>query len=272
MSLQIASLNSGSNGNCYYVGSHEDAVLIDVGISCREVEKRMSRSGLSLKKLRAVFISHEHSDHIKGLEVFVRKHGIPVFISEGTHRRTWVDLSGVSISYFTDEARVKIGSLDVRSFRKHHDAADPYSFVVSSNDTHVGVFTDIGRPCAGLEKHFSMCHAVFLEANYDSEMLQAGNYPFHLKRRISGGKGHLSNEQALKLFIEKRNPALSHLVLSHLSQENNCPILVNDLFKKHAGQTKVVVASRHQESEVFNIQKAGVGERNELQVRQLALF
>ncbi len=257
MSLFIASLNSGSNGNCYYVGNSKDAVLVDVGISCREVEKRMQRLGLSMQKVKAIFVSHEHSDHIRGIPVLARKYSLPGYITPRTHQHGRLDLD-LSLTYaFPANVPIAIGSLSVTAFLKHHDAADPHSFTVAHDGVTVGVFTDIGVPCTNLLQHFSQCHAAFLEANYDEHMLHGGHYPYHLKRRISGGKGHLSNRQALEVFKAYRPPFMTHLLLAHLSKENNNPLLVQKLFDEHAGDTQIIVASRYQESAVYQIQRTG---------------
>ena len=128
----------------------------------------------------------------------------------------------------------------------------PHSFTITSGDIKVGVFTDIGSPCPNLIEHFSQCHVAFLEANYDEEMLEKGRYPYYLKKRIRGGNGHLSNSQALGVFVAHRAPFLSHLFLAHLSKDNNSPELVYNLFKSHAGQTKVIVASRFEETAVLS--------------------
>jgi phosphoribosyl 1,2-cyclic phosphodiesterase len=253
MSLFITSLNSGSNGNCYYVGNNTDAVLIDAGISCREIEKRMKRLGLLIEKVKAVFVSHEHSDHIKGLPVLVKKYQLPVYITPLTMRRGGLDFEEHLFKNFIAHEAITIGELTITPFPKFHDASDPYSFVVSSNDICVGIFTDIGVPCKHLKKYFQQCHAAFLEANYDEEMLDKGNYPFHLKKRIRGGLGHLSNKQALELFLSHRPRFMSHLLLSHLSKNNNSPELVQDLFNAHAENVQVIVASRYHETEVFHI-------------------
>jgi len=253
MSLFITSLNSGSNGNCYYVGNETEAILIDAGISCREIEKRMKRLGLHIQKLKAVFISHEHSDHIRGLEVLSKKFKLPVYITNATLSSTGFSLESNLVNGFTPHQRVSIGDISVTAFPKFHDASDPYSFVVSCRDVNVGIFTDIGQPCREVIKYFKLCHAAFLEANYDEEMLENGKYPYHLKNRIRGDYGHLSNTQALELFTKHRPKFMSHLVLSHLSKNNNCPKLVQELFNLHAKQTKIIVASRYNETEVFEI-------------------
>jgi len=253
MSLFIASLNSGSNGNCYYVGNEKEAVLVDVGISCREVEKRMKRLDLPVHKVKAIFISHEHSDHIRGLHSFVKKYSVPVYITTPTLRFGRLYFQGDITRTFSAHESIVIGDLRVTPFPKLHDASDPYSFTISCNEINVGVFTDIGLPCENVINHFKRCHAAFLEANYDEEMLNNGNYPFHLKQRIRGERGHLSNKQALELFKRHRPSYMTHLLLSHLSQNNNSPELVEELFSRHAEGVKMVVASRHQETEVYHI-------------------
>jgi len=252
MCLSVASLNSGSNGNCYYVENENEAVLIDVGISCKEIDKRMTRLGLSPQKIKAVFITHEHADHIYGLSAFVKKYQVPVYITQ----KTFLQLTSVPVSlvhYFNTNDVITVGLLSVIAFPKLHDAEDPCSFIITCNNTTVGVFTDIGFACSNVIHYFKQCHAAFLEANYDAEMLQNGRYPLMLKRRISGGKGHLSNAQALELFLKHKPSFMSHLFLSHLSLNNNRPSIVEELFKANADSVKIIIASRFKESELCAI-------------------
>jgi phosphoribosyl 1,2-cyclic phosphodiesterase len=262
MSLFITSLNSGSNGNCYYVGNEREAVLVDAGISCREIEKRMKRLGLNMQKLRAIFISHEHSDHIKGVCGLSKKYQLPVFITSPTLIRCGFTIEQHLVKSFKPNDPVAIGDLTITAFPKRHDACDPYSFIIECNKTKVGVFTDIGAPCTNLTAHFKQCHAAFLETNYDEEMLDNGNYPYHLKKRIRGGMGHLSNKQALDVFTMHRPSFMTHIFLSHLSKNNNCPKLVEQLFNKYANGVKVIVASRYEETEVYAISDTTTITRN----------
>lgn len=255
MSLQIASLNSGSNANCYYIGNNKDAVLIDAGLSCRETEKRMKRLGLDISLVRAIFISHEHDDHIAGLPVLTKKYRLPVYITNTTLQNCRFELQKELVCSFTHCLPVPIGDLSITPFLKSHDADDPHSFIISGNAVHVGVITDIGYPCKNVIKHFKLCDAVFLESNYCEQMLTNGSYPVHLKRRIGGRKGHLSNDQALELFLKHKPGNLQLLILSHLSQNNNHPDIVTSMFSQHANGVKVVVASRHKETELFSIEK-----------------
>lgn len=278
MSLFIASLNSGSNGNCYYVANQHEAILVDVGISCRETEKRMQRLGLSMQKVKAIFVSHEHHDHIRGIPVLSKKYQIPVYITTNTLSHGSLTLDSHLIRLFKAGEEIKVGSLCVSAFSKHHDAIDPHSFIVKYNCLTIGVFTDIGAVCENLISHFTQCHAAFLEANYDEELLTRGSYPYHLKLRIRGGKGHLSNAQALDIFKNHKPSFMSHLLLSHLSKDNNCPNLVKELFTNCAGNTEVIVASRFEETPVYQIQSdsstisVNMGRPMEVMNTQYSLF
>ena len=257
MSLYITSLNSGSNGNCYYIGNDNHAVLIDAGISCRETEKRMKRLGLDITRVRAIVVSHEHGDHITGIPGLSKKYKFPVYITTNTLRSSNLPIENELIHTFKPFESISIGDLSVNAFPKFHDASDPHSFLVSHNGIKVGVFTDIGSSCKHVISHFKQCHAAFLEANYCEEMLEKGNYPYHLKKRISSDNGHLSNTQALELFNKHKGKQLGYLILSHLSKNNNSSELVNQLFNKHAGDIKIIVASRYTETPVFLIDKKG---------------
>lgn len=253
MSLYISSLNSGSNANCYYVGNSHEAVLIDAGLSCRETEKRMKQLGLAMDKVKAIFVSHEHSDHITGVPGISKKFQLPVYITEATHKNCRLPIEPHLIASFNHAKPVVIGNLSVFPFRKSHDAQDPHSFLVSGHGVNVGVITDIGYACKQVMKYFSLCDAAFLESNYCADMLANGNYPYYLQQRISSDEGHLSNAQALELFRQYKSPGLRLLILSHLSKNNNSPELVNSLFTQHAGDTKIVVASRYAASAVFEV-------------------
>lgn len=266
MSLFIASLNSGSNGNCYYIGNNNEAILVDAGISCRETERRMKRLNLDMNKVKAIFISHEHSDHISGLSTLSKKYQLPVYITAATQRQGNLKLDKQIIHRFKANQPVKIGGLSITPFQKAHDAGDPHSFIIASSSVKIGVFTDIGIACEKVIHHFKQCHAVFLESNYDTDMLMKGNYPYHLKKRISDGNGHLSNHQALELFLNHRPTFMSHLILSHLSQNNNKPELVSQLFHPHTGGTNIIIASRFKETEVYQI-SAG----NDIAVREITV-
>jgi len=252
MSLYITAINSGSNGNCYYVGNHKEAVLIDVGISCTAVEKRMALLGLPISKVKAIFVSHEHTDHTRGVSTLANKYSLPVYISAETARHGPRLISHLAITFEAHQS-IAIGDLQVTAFNKCHDASDPHSFVISNEGVTVGVFTDHGKVCDDTIHYFKKCHAAFLESNYDETMLENGPYADILKNRIRGGLGHLSNSQAVELFKSHRPSFMTHLLLSHLSRSNNTAQIASELFLPHAGNTQIIVASRLEATALFTI-------------------
>jgi phosphoribosyl 1,2-cyclic phosphodiesterase len=277
MSIYISSLNSGSNANCYYIGNKHEAVLVDAGLSCRETEKRMKGLGLSMEKVKAIFVSHEHSDHITGVPGLSKKFKLPVYITDNTFANSRIPLETDLVRSFKHGKAISIGGLSILPFSKSHDARDPHSFMVSGNGVNIGIITDIGHACKRVIKYFSQCHAAFLESNYCDDMLANGNYPYHLKQRISSDEGHLSNAQALDLFVNYRSSFLKLLILSHLSKNNNKPDIVDRLFKQHAGNTEIIVASRYEASPLFCVESNGenlrMKSKKELaREQQLSLF
>ncbi|MCB0698433.1 MAG: MBL fold metallo-hydrolase [Chitinophagaceae bacterium] len=253
MSLYTASINSGSNGNCYYIGNGQDAVLIDAGLSCRETEQRMKKMGLNISKVRAIFITHEHRDHVKGAQLLSAKYKIPVYLNHKTHYASHLKFKPELYRRIEHEEAVDVNGITVTGFSKIHDAIDPYSFVVTHAGITIGVFTDIGAACDNLRKYMGLCHAAYLESNYDADMLEKGRYPVSLKNRIRGGLGHLSNKEALDLFLEYKPNHMTHVFLSHLSRDNNRPELALQLFQQNAGEVDVHVASRFGHSDIFHI-------------------
>ncbi len=256
MSMFICSLNSGSNANCYYLGNQDEAILVDGGLSCRETVKRLKRVGLSIKKIKAIFVSHEHGDHIHGVSGLSKKYQIPVYITPQTLQNGRLQVREDLIFSMRSYDPVSVGNLSITAFPKLHDASDPQSFIVECEKVKVGVFTDIGSPCEHVIKHFQQCHAAFLEANYDEDLLTNGSYPIHLKNRIRSNYGHMSNDQALELFAKYRPPYMSHLFLSHLSRDNNSPKLVRNVFSRIAGSTEIIIASRDRETRLYHIRES----------------
>lgn len=237
----------------------------------------MNRLDLNMEKVKAIFISHEHGDHIKGLCVIAKKYRLPIYSTQKTFDGC-KDLPQEQLHFIKTFQPITIEGLEITAFPKLHDAADPISFVVSYIGLHVGVFTDIGAPCKNLLHYFKQCQAIFLESNFDDEMLESGRYPYHLKNRIRGGFGHLSNNQALKIFVQHRHKDLKYLLLSHLSKDNNCPDLVKNMFTQHAGETQIVIAGRYEETAVFKLVKIqkkvtkAVRETKQATSRQLSFF
>ncbi len=254
MALYISSLNSGSNANCYYIGNQQESILVDAGLSCRETERRMKKLDLSMDSVKAIFISHEHSDHITGVAGLSKKYQLPVYITTPTLNNSRIPIEPALVNTFQKNKQVSIGALSITPFSKSHDAVDPHSFIVSGHGVTIGIITDIGYACKQVIKYFGQCQAVFLESNYCADMLANGSYPYHLQKRISSDEGHLSNSQALELFTNYKSPGLKLLILSHLSRNNNDPKLVETLFKQQADNTHIVVASRYAATPVFCIE------------------
>jgi len=227
----------------------------------------MKRLGLDISLVKAIFISHEHADHISGLQVLSKKHRLPVYITNNTLRNSRLEIAKELVYSFLHSEPVSIGELSIIPFSKSHDADDPHSFIVSGKNVHIGVITDIGYACKHVIKHFKLCDAVFLESNYCEEMLENGGYPLHLKRRISSNKGHLSNDQALELFLKHKPRDLQLLILSHLSQNNNRPEIVNKMFSSRYKETELFTIERNQ---TIRITKSS--RKNQPNKAQLSLF
>lgn len=242
--MQIMSLNSGSNGNVYYFGSDQESILIDAGLSCKEIEKRMTASGFSMHSITAIFITHEHSDHIFGLKALMKKYSITTYITPKTLEATRLNLPSSQIKNFYSGEILKVGNFSVTAFPTQHDAADPHGFFISHSGISAGVFTDIGVACEQVRHYFSRCHAAFLECNYDEQMLTNGPYPKYLQDRIRGPKGHLSNKEAFELFKTYRSPELKWLWLAHLSEHNNDAQLAGRLFEKESTGVNIMIADR----------------------------
>ena len=203
---------------------------------------------------------------ISGIPVLAKKYRLPVYITEPTLHNGGLKLEEDLILSFNSFETIIIGDLHISAFPKMHDASNPHSFIIACRDVKVGVFTDIGVACDHVVHHFKQCNAAFLEANYDDEMLEKGRYPFHLKRRIRGETGHLSNKQALALFSLHKPRFMSHLLLSHLSKNNNDPELVKELFNGCAGETNIIIASRYEESEIYHIRAESEPDRKQIAI------
>lgn len=252
--IEVCAIASGSNGNCYYVGNETDAVLIDAGINCKQIFLRMAERGLDIHKIRAVFLTHEHSDHCIGAKVVCGRLKIPSYSTAGTFNA--LSYARKPRNHYNIKAHesVRIGQLEITPFPKMHDAQQPCSYVVSHNQTHIGVMTDIGSECVHVAKYISQCHVLLLESNYDDEMLQTGPYPFILKRRIAGDHGHLSNKQAVELVEKHASNQLHTIMLTHLSGENNTIDKAMEAFQHLKDKYTVLPTSRHEASEVLRFE------------------
>jgi phosphoribosyl 1,2-cyclic phosphodiesterase len=249
--LEICAIASGSNGNCYYIGNEDDALLVDVGISCKQIVSRLKERGLKPEKVKAVFISHEHSDHMIGARVVGKRLRIPVYITAKTWTGAYKNQRPDSPRFFNPDQEIHVGEFTVYPFLKNHDASEPCSFRVEYGAKNVGVFTDIGSPCESVISHLQKCDALFLETNYDEKMLWEGGYPWFLKQRIASEHGHLSNKQAFDLLENHAGENLKCVFLSHLSKENNSPEIAYKEIEPLGTRFEVRLTSRYEAGEIY---------------------
>ena len=228
--MRICSIASGSSGNCIYIGSDSTHILIDCGISAKRIIRGLNDLGLEPSDLDAVLVTHEHSDHIKGLGIISRKFGLPVYTSEKTFKQT-LRAPGIGevdqslLQPVQADHTFEIGDLEIHPFHISHDAADPLGFRVNNGKKSAAVATDMGTFDAYTVRQLLNLDTILLESNHDVNMLEVGRYPYPLKRRILSDRGHLSNEMAGGLLNEILHDNLQHVILGHLSAENNYPAL-----------------------------------------------
>jgi phosphoribosyl 1,2-cyclic phosphodiesterase len=249
--IEICAIASGSNGNCYYIGNEKEAVLIDAGISCKQILLRLKERNLDPLRIKGIFISHEHSDHVRGARVLAKKLYCPVYLTAKTYNSVYRKMRPGRPKFFDPGTETAIGDLSVYAFLKNHDASEPCSFRIRDKEKNIGVFTDIGAPCNNVVDNLAMCDAVFLESNYDENMLQEGPYPYLLKRRIASSNGHLSNMQSFSLLRENAGNNMKCVFLSHLSAENNTPQLAMDTHRPLTSKFDIKLTSRSGPGEVF---------------------
>ena len=264
--MRIASLSSGSCGNCIYIGSDDHHILIDAGISKKKIEEGLARLELSPSDLDAVLITHEHGDHVNGLGVLSRKYGLPLYATEGTIDQigTMKALGKIPNGLFhviRAEEDFRLGDLEIQPFTVAHDAAEPVAYRINSGRRSAAVVTDLGEYDESIIAKLQQLDALLLEANHDVRMLQAGPYPYRLKRRVMGNRGHLSNEDAGRLLCELIHPGLQGVLLGHLSKQNNYEELAREAVRMEVAlgggcrgeDLPVGIAPRGALSEIMNI-------------------
>ncbi|MCV6627014.1 MAG: MBL fold metallo-hydrolase [Cellvibrionaceae bacterium] len=233
--MRFASLGSGSRGNATVVEAADQCVLIDCGFTIKETERRLALLGLAPLELSAILVTHEHSDHLKGVAPFARKHNLPVYMTPGTyHARDIGKLPQLEL--IENYQAFQLGELHITPVPVPHDAREPAQFILEAAGRRLGVLTDLGNISAHVENHFQACDALLLEANHDSMMLAMGPYPLSLKDRVGGPWGHLNNQQALRFLQQQDLSRLEQLVIAHISEQNNALEKVQEVFKPLAGE------------------------------------
>lgn len=222
-SFCVCPLASGSKGNSLFVSCNNTSLLIDAGLSGVEIERRLNTINIDPESLRAIIITHEHSDHVKGAGILSRRFNIPVYITQ----KTWQACSNLgkieNLCFFECGIPFKIDQILITPFSISHDAKDPVGMTLEHKNRKIGIATDLGIATTLVKEHLKNSNILYLESNHDPEMLINGSYPWHLKQRIKSRTGHLSNMDAKMLVSELKTDCLKHVILAHLSEENNCP-------------------------------------------------
>jgi phosphoribosyl 1,2-cyclic phosphodiesterase len=231
MCVTVSMLASGSRGNCAWIASSRTRILVDAGISCREIFKRLRSLGEDPQLLSAILITHEHSDHVYGLATLAKKLRIPVFMTSATHAawaRALRNKNGERpqierLERFQSGHRFQIGDIEVKPFTIPHDAIDPVGFTFRVEGTKVSVATDLGYLPANVRDHLRGSDILIVESNHDVEMLRGGAYPWSVKQRVASNVGHLSNVKLADFFAGDYDNNAAFVVLAHLSEQNNHP-------------------------------------------------
>jgi phosphoribosyl 1,2-cyclic phosphodiesterase len=264
MELNFCSLGSGSRGNCYYLGNEFNGILIDAGISAGKIRKSLKNIGISMQTIMGVLITHNHSDHIRGLELLTRKNNLPVF----TTNKIWKsivskknNISGITVQEIGLQQEFHLAGFDIEAFPVSHDAPETIGFQICARDTRITVATDLGYICQIAAPYIKAANLLVIESNYDEKMLMNGNYPHFLKARILSDRGHLGNHQTSEFLADNISEDLHHICLAHLSNNNNTPeIALQTLQRTFSergnsinGQLQISILNRHMASEVIRL-------------------
>ncbi|MCD8369180.1 MAG: MBL fold metallo-hydrolase [Clostridiales bacterium] len=265
--MRLVSIASGSSGNCTYVGSERTHILVDAGVSNRRIEQGLNEIGLKGSELDGIILTHEHSDHVKGLGVLARRHHLRIYgtqetLKEVSGRKDLGEYPQELLTPILPDVEFRIGDLAIQPFSIDHDAANPVAYRVQNGTRTVAVATDMGHYDSYIIDHLRGLDAVLLESNHDVHMLEVGPYPYYLKQRIMGDHGHLSNESAGRLLNHILHDGLKQILLGHLSRENNYAELARETVRLeieqgenpyHANEFPVEVAGRDAMSMVIQV-------------------
>lgn len=261
--MKLCSIASGSSGNCSYIGTESTGILVDAGISGKKIEQGLSSIGADINNIKGLLITHEHSDHIKGVGVLARKYQIPIYATAETVNAMLRSSSIGRIpeglfQFVKPDESFYIDDIEVKPFSTSHDAANPVCYTFTRENQKIGYATDLGKYDQYIVNHLEKSDILFIEANHDVNMLMVGSYPYYLKQRILGDHGHLSNDLSAQLICELLHDGLKNIILAHLSKENNFEALayetIAQLVEENRGELimpNIVVANREEPSEVF---------------------
>lgn len=262
--INLYPLFSSSSGNMYLIESENANVLIDIGVTYKKVKDALNHFGKEPSNIDAIFITHEHSDHIKGLNLFVKNNPtIPIYASFGTCE--YIKKSLITDGISTDniiplKEKITVKDISVNYFSTSHDAIDPVGYRISSNNKSITIATDLGMMTNDVFSYLKDCSLPVIETNYDKEMLLAGKYPFEIKRRIAGPFGHLSNDDSGQVILKLAKCGTRDFLLSHMSENNNIPELAKEticstlsLAGFNIDEFNINIASKHFSDEVYSL-------------------
>lgn len=247
MNIRFISFASGSSGNCYYLGTEKYGILIDAGISARQIKKNLKEIGVGLETIRAIFVTHDHADHIKGLGDMGERQHIPIYttrrIHEGIARSYCMTAKlGPDCTRFLEKQQpLVLEDFRIENFEVPHDGTDNVGYCIEIDGKTFCFLTDLGEITSTAAEYIRKANYLVLEANYNPEMLQMGHYPAHLKQRIKSDTGHLSNEQAANFLADNWTERLKYIWLCHLSKDNNHPELAYKTVEDRLHQAGVIV-------------------------------
>ncbi len=262
--INFCSLSSGSSGNCYYLGNESGGVLIDAGISASAIRKFLNQIGISMQSIMGILLSHNHTDHTRGLEVLTRKYNIPAFTTD----KVWESIIARNNKISRDCIRTvslqeefQLAGFNIEVFPVSHDAPATIGFHFRAGKKKITIATDLGYISELVSPYLKAANILVIESNYDEQMLAEGRYPSFLKKRISSDHGHLSNHQTSTFLADNINGKLSHICLAHLSKNNNTPekalqileTILNERGNSLNGQPQISVLSRHKPSDVIRL-------------------
>jgi len=264
--MKFACIASGSSGNCIYVGTGLTHLLIDMGVSCKKIESGLTEFGIDPGEISGILVTHEHIDHVQGIGTFTKKYRVPIYSTIETFAALKKIPSGKAIPVelmmnIEGDASFSIGDIGVEVTEISHDAAHPVCYRFTDGTRTIAMATDLGLYDEKIIKHMSGSDVIYIESNYDPEMLLVGPYPYYLKQRIDGQRGHLSNEVSAELVSKVLHPGLKKIVLAHLSRENNFPEIAFQTHKNSldenwnfgAAKPEIMVARRDVPSVNFEI-------------------
>lgn len=260
--MNFCSLSSGSSGNCYYIGNGSHGILIDAGISALSIRKFLSEIGVTMQSIMGVLVTHNHSDHIRGLEVLTRRNNLPAFTTEKIRQSLIFSrnrISGDAIRKIPMQQKFTIAGFDIEAFPVSHDAPETIGFYICSEGQKITIVTDLGHICTVATPYIKAANLLVIESNYDEQMLLKGRYPHYLKARIRSDRGHLGNHQTSAFLADNISEHLSHICIAHLSKNNNTPEKAIDTLMQTFsdrglnlnGRPRVIALNRSVPSEVI---------------------